>query len=72
MVAEMRKRICQCRSCNNVFNQEDANRVERSCLGMKVIDRVCPNCGSKNHGAIEYIAKHSIEGVYLTDKYFKR
>lgn len=72
MVAEMRKKICQCRSCNNVFNSEDANKVEGSCLGMKVVDLVCPNCGSKNYGLMNYIGKHSVEGVYLTGKYFKK
>ena len=65
------KGVCQCRKCNNVFDQTKIKHIHREQLGQQSIDRICPYCGSTNFGLIDYpiLEKHLI---YKSKNFFKK
>jgi hypothetical protein len=62
----LRKGVCQCNQCHNVFHQSDVRRVKTERLGLEIEETVCPNpeCGSRNYGLMDYRNFKSIENVY--------
>jgi hypothetical protein len=47
-----KKEVCQCRSCNKVFNQNEVKRIHKEHLGQTLI---CPYCGSTSWGRIDQL-----------------
>ena len=58
------KEVCQCRKCHNTFHQSDVIRVKTERLGLEIDETVCPECGSRNYGLVDYRNFKSIENVY--------
>ena len=65
------KGVCQCRKCNNVFDQTKIKHIHREQLGQQSIDRICPYCGSTNFGLMNYpiLEKYLI---YKSKNFFKK
>lgn len=45
MDAKSRRNRMVCNSCKNVFNLDDATIVYKSLYGIKIREKVCPQCG---------------------------
>ena len=71
-----KKGVCQCRKCNEVFEQSQVKRVHREQLGQTRIDIVCPVCESNNWGLInplmdEEINTYKSKNFHKKDKRFR-
>lgn len=67
----MEKEMCQCRKCNKVFHQSEAATLHSEVSGQMIENKGCPVCKG-NYGLMEYHERHSIEGVYKTNKFLNR
>lgn len=51
---EMKKGACQCRSCKNVFQENETEHKYIQRNGQLVYESVCPYCGGNTYGVIDY------------------
>lgn len=73
MTEERKKEMCQCRSCNKVFHQDEIKRGLKELLEIQIDNELqCPYCGSRKFGLIEYIDETSIDGVYKTYSFLRK
>lgn len=51
---EIKKGACFCKSCKNVFQQNELEHKYTERFGQQVLDSICPYCGSNTYGAVDY------------------
>jgi len=68
-VEDYKKGACLCRSCKNVFqnNEIEHKYIERN--GQLVYEAICPCCGSTYFGLIDYPVSEE-ELIYKNNKFY--
>lgn len=64
-----KKEVLQCRSCKGTFHQSDVKTVQTERYGLKINEKVCPHCGSRTYGVIDYPVTEE-ELIYKDGKFF--